>query len=69
MMDDRSWVICHLVVNTGNRFNGKKVFLSPSDVDRINWEESKVFVSVTKEAVLQAPVYNDDRPSLNPDSH
>ena len=55
MMDDKSWVIHHLVVNTGNRFSGNKVLLSPDQVDRISWDESKVFVNVSKEAVLQTP--------------
>ncbi len=58
MMDDQSWVICHLVVNTGNRFSGKKILLPPSQVDRISFEESKVFVSTTKEAILHAPVHD-----------
>ena len=55
MMDDKSWIVCHLVVNTGNRFSGNKVLLSPSQVDRISWDESKVYVKDTKEAILQTP--------------
>ena len=55
MMDDKSWIICHLVVNTGSRFSGSKVSLSPSQVERISWDESKLFVNVTKEAILQTP--------------
>jgi hypothetical protein len=54
MMDDESWIIAHLVVNTGNRFSGKKILLSPSQVDRISWDDSKVFVNLTKDAVLKA---------------
>lgn len=59
MMDDQSWVICHLVVNTGNRFSGKRVLLSPSQVERLSWDESKVFMNSTKEALLQVPVRDD----------
>jgi sporulation protein YlmC with PRC-barrel domain len=55
MMDDKSWAICHLVVNIGNRFSGNKVLLSPDHVDRISWDESKVYVNVTKEVILQTP--------------
>ena len=32
--------------------------LSPLDIDRISYEESKVFVNVTKEAILEAPQYH-----------
>ncbi len=58
LMDERSWVIGELVVNTGNRFTGKKVLVSPTQIDQISYEESKVFLNLTKEAVLQAPVYD-----------
>ena len=53
MMDDKSWVICHLVVKTGNRFSGKKTLLSPSQVSRISWDDSKIFVNTNKEAVRE----------------
>jgi hypothetical protein len=55
MMDDKSWKICHLVVNTGNRFSENKVLLSPDQGDRISWDESKLFVNATKEAILGMP--------------
>ena len=57
MMDDKSWIICHLVVNTGNRFSGKKVFLSPSRVERISWDESQLFVNVTGEVLEQSSAH------------
>ena len=60
MMDDHSWMIGQLVVNTGGRFSGQRVFLGPSQVDRISWEESKVFVKVTKEVIQQSPVSEND---------
>ncbi len=64
VMEDQRWLICQLVVNTGNRFTGKMVCLLPGQVDRISWEESKVYVNMTKEALLQAPVYDLDRSNL-----
>ena len=68
MMDYKSWVIGQLVVKTGNRFSGRKVVLLPSQIDRISYEESKVFLNVTKEAFDQAPAYDADRASLSPAS-
>ena len=58
MMDDKSWAICHLVVETGTWFSGKEIVISPSHVDRINYEDSKVFVNLTKEAIMQAPEFH-----------
>jgi len=58
IMDDKSWAICHLVVETGHWYSGKEIVISPKHIDRINYEESKVFVNVTKEAILKAPQYH-----------
>jgi hypothetical protein len=58
MMDDKSWAICQLVVGTGAWFSGKEIVISPSRVDRIHYADSKVYVSLTKEAILQAPEFH-----------
>jgi uncharacterized protein YrrD len=58
IMDDKNWAICHLVVETGRWFSGKEIVISPSHVDRINYEDSKVFVNLTKEAIMQAPEFH-----------
>jgi hypothetical protein len=58
MMDDQSWAIGQLVIKTGHRFYGKEVRIPASKVDRISWDESTVFVSLTKEAVEQSPPHH-----------
>ncbi|MGA2787461.1 MAG: PRC-barrel domain-containing protein [Verrucomicrobiota bacterium] len=55
MMDDESWVIDQLVIKTGHRFSGKEVLIPTSQVARISFDESTVFVNSTKEAVEQSP--------------
>jgi hypothetical protein len=55
MMDDKSWAIGQLVIKTGHRLSGKEVLIPTKDVDRISYEESTVFVSLTMEAVEQSP--------------
>ena len=62
IMDDKSWAICHLVVETGHWFSRREIIISPKDIDRISYEESKVFVKVTKEAILAAPEYHAPPP-------
>jgi sporulation protein YlmC with PRC-barrel domain len=57
MMDEKSWAIRHLVVETGHWFSGKEVLISPSKIDRISYADSKVFVNLTKEAIRKAPEY------------
>ena len=53
-----SWAICHLVVETGHWFSGKEMVISPKNIDRISYDESKVFVTLTKENILKAPEYH-----------
>ena len=63
MMDNKSWAICHLVVETGSWFSGKEIVISPSHIHRISYEDSMVFVNLTKEAILQAPEFHVPTPS------
>jgi sporulation protein YlmC with PRC-barrel domain len=58
MMDDKSWAIGQLVVKTGHRFSGNEVLIPVNKVDRISYEKSSVFVSLTKEAVKQSPAHH-----------
>jgi hypothetical protein len=58
MMDDQSWAIRQLVVKIGHRFTGKEVVIPVSAVDRISYDESTVFVKLTKEAVENSPPFD-----------
>lgn len=48
MVDDRSWAIREVVVETGHWFAGKEILIASVKIDRISYEESKVFVNLTK---------------------
>jgi len=48
MVDDRSWMIHEFAVEAGHWYSGKEVLISTSRIERISYEESKVFVSLTK---------------------
>jgi uncharacterized protein YrrD len=58
IIDDKSWAICHLAVETGHWYSGKEIVISPKHIDRISYEEPKVLVNLTKEAILEAPQYH-----------
>ena len=58
IIDDKSWTIRHLLVETGHWFAGKEIVISPKHIDRISYEESKVFVNVSLEAIKDAPEYH-----------
>jgi sporulation protein YlmC with PRC-barrel domain len=55
MMDEKSWAIRQLLIKTGHRFSGKEGQIATSQVDRISYDESTVFVNLTRGAVEQSP--------------
>jgi hypothetical protein len=59
IVDDEAWAIRYLAVATKNWWPGKKVLLSPSWVERMSWEESKIFVATTREVIQTCPEYVD----------
>jgi uncharacterized protein YrrD len=59
IVDDETWAIRYLVVDTRNWWPGKKVLISPKWIERVSWEEAKVFVNLTRATVQQAPEYTE----------
>ena len=62
IIDDETWTIRYLIVDTHNWWPGKKVLVSPQWIERVSWDESKVFVNLPREAIKQAPEYDGSRP-------
>jgi hypothetical protein len=60
IVDDSTWEIRYLIIDTKNWLPGKKVILSPRWVNKIEWPESKVYVSFTKEKIKSAPEYKSE---------
>ncbi|MDX9710165.1 MAG: PRC-barrel domain-containing protein [Trichloromonas sp.] len=59
LIDDKTWAIRYLVIDTRNWWPGKKALISPKWIERISWLESKVFVNLAREAIKQAPEYKE----------
>ncbi|MFT5905955.1 MAG: hypothetical protein ACI9E1_001560 [Cryomorphaceae bacterium] len=60
IIDDESWTIRYMVVNTRNWWPGKKVLISPAWIERVSWDESEVYLNLTREAIAVAPEYTDE---------
>lgn len=55
LIDEDSWRICYLVVDTSNWIGGKWVAVAPGVLRGIDWEHGKLEVGITREAVKQSP--------------
>ena len=71
LIDDSSWAIESLVVATGHWWSGKSLLVPPKAIKSVSWEESKVFVKLTRSAVAAEPEYvhspaqqDDDDPRI-----
>ena len=58
LVEDSSWAIRYIVVDTRNWWSGKTVLVSPEWVDRIAWSDSKVHVGVTRQQIRESPAYD-----------
>jgi uncharacterized protein YrrD len=51
IFDDQTWQIAYLMVDTHNWIGGKKVLVAAGHVQHVEWENSKVIVDVTVDAI------------------
>jgi len=58
LVDDRSWEIHKLVVETGHWYSGQELLISPKMVERISNAESKIFVTITIAEIQSAAEAN-----------
>jgi uncharacterized protein YrrD len=62
IVDDETWEVRYLVIDTSNWWMGKKVLVAPHWASRISWEESKVHVALSRETIKNSPEWNPDAP-------
>jgi hypothetical protein len=62
LVDDETWAILYLVVETGHWWGGHKVLVSPQWIHEVRWGDSTVSVNVTQQTVKGAPSYDPTQP-------
>lgn len=60
VVDDETWAIRYLIINTRNWWPGKHVLVSPRWIESVSWDEKKVFVNLSRETIKQSPEYTDE---------
>ena len=58
IVEDRSWIIRYLVVNTSDWGLGHDVLISPQWINDSSWLKATLSVDVNREAVKGAPLYD-----------
>jgi len=60
VLDDETWAIRYLIVGTKNWWPGKKVLVSPQWIERVSWNESKIFTTLSRETIKASPPFTKD---------
>jgi len=58
IVEERSWAIRYLEVDTRNWLPGKHVLVHPAWIQQVDWEKQTVTVDLTCEAIESAPPYD-----------
>ena len=62
LVDDETWVIRYLVLDTSNWWFGRKVLVPPHRESQIDWADRKIHVDLTREAIKNSPEWKADEP-------
>ncbi len=60
LIDDRTWDIRYIVIDTKNWLPGKKVVVSPWWISEVKWPAAEISVDLTKESIEHSPDYDPD---------
>jgi hypothetical protein len=58
VVDDYTWAIRYLIVNTSNWWGGRRVLVAPECIDNVSWSEAKVSINLTRQAIKDAPPHD-----------
>jgi hypothetical protein len=58
LVDDETWTIRYLVVDTSNWWLGHQVLIAPQWIQNVSWPDAKISVDLTRQAVKEAPSYD-----------
>ncbi len=62
ILDDDSWTVRYIVVDTRNWLPGKKVLVPPAWIESADWLQKTVTVDLTKGQVERSPEYDPSAP-------
>jgi uncharacterized protein YrrD len=64
IIDDESWQVLYLVVDTKNWIGGKKILVSVKHIIEISWDNSQVRINISKTAVKDSELFDEGRYNL-----
>ncbi len=62
LVDDETWNIRYLIVDTKSLLPGKKVITALDWIEKIVWSESELYLKLTKDEIKNSPEYDPSKP-------
>jgi hypothetical protein len=60
IIDDETWAIRYLVIDTRNLWPGRTVIIAPHWIKRVSWGDSTVYVDLTRDSIKDSPEYSEE---------
>jgi len=61
IVDDQPWIIRYIVVDTRNFWPGKKILVAPPWIAKVAWQNSNLYVNLSRETIKSAPPFDPDK--------
>jgi len=58
LVDEESWAIRYLIVNTSNWWLGHRVLVAPRWISEVSWAERRITTDLTRQAIQASPPYD-----------
>ncbi len=62
VIDDHTWTVRYLVVDTRDWLPGRLILVATTWITGVSWDESRVYVSLTKDAIEKSPEWDPSQP-------
>jgi hypothetical protein len=58
LVDEQTWAIRYIIVNTSNWWVGHEVLVAPLWIKSVNWSDKSVTIDLSRESIMTAPTYD-----------
>ncbi|MBC7610024.1 MAG: PRC-barrel domain containing protein [Polaromonas sp.] len=58
LIDEKTWAIRYIIVDTSNWWMGHKVLVAPEWITGVNWADSSVTINLSRQAIKDSPPYD-----------
>jgi hypothetical protein len=62
LIDDETWALRYLVIDTSNWWFGKKVLIDPSWVSQVSWEQRTIMIDLDRATIQKSPPWHPHVP-------